>query len=71
MEWFGSGRAITWDDGVDADRGVASQCEAKVLLPPVHSNDPEEQEVVKVKLWFQVCNIFFSINMTGSVENER
>lgn len=57
-EWVGSGRAFTWDDGVDADRGVASQCEAKVLLPPVHTNDPEEQEVEKVRFCWQVRNVF-------------
>lgn len=47
VEW---GWAITWDDGVNADRGVASQREAKVLLPPVHANDPEKQEVAKIRI---------------------
>lgn len=43
---YGTGfyyRSGTWDNGVDADGGVASQRETKVLLPPVDTNDPEEE----------------------------
>lgn len=45
-------RTITWNDGVHADGGVASQREAEILLPPVHANDPEEREVGKVRFQF-------------------
>lgn len=58
MGRVGWGRAITWDDGVHADRGVASQREAKVLLPPVHANDPDEEEEAKIRFRLRVCHVF-------------